>query len=158
MENFIVNNIGMIKVTPNGAKLELNQQYAPALHGLDGFSHLNVLWWFSLCDTVDKRNQLSTTAPYKTAPALMGTFATRSPCRPNPIALSCVEIISIDYSKATIAIAYIDAQNNTPILDIKPYTPSLDRVENPTVPNWCVHWPKSYEQSSTFNWESIFHC
>lgn len=87
----------------------------------------------------------------------MGIFATRSPIRPNPIALSTVEIIHIDYQKGLIQIAYIDANDTTPVLDIKPYTPSLDRVETPGVPEWCCHWPKSLEQSASFAWEEEFN-
>ena len=42
------------------------------------------------------------------------------------------------------------------ILDIKQYTPSIDRVENPNVPTWCRHWPLSYEESGNFDWEDEF--
>jgi len=45
----------------------------------------------------------------------------------------------------------------SPVLDIKPYTPSLDRVEAPGVPKWCSHWPKSLEQSEDFDWENEFN-
>jgi len=47
--------------------------------------------------------------------------------------------------------------NNSPVLDIKPYIPSLDRVENPIVPDWYEHWPKSCEESGDFDWESGFN-
>ena len=56
-----------------------------------------------------------------------------------------------------IGLAYIDANDNTPLLDIKPYTPSMDRIESPTVPDWCSHWPKSLEESSDFPWENEFN-
>lgn len=56
-----------------------------------------------------------------------------------------------------IGLAYIDADHNSPILDIKPYIPSLDRVENPIVPDWYEHWPKSCEESGDFDWESGFN-
>lgn len=46
--------------------------------------------------------------------------------------------------------------NGSSILDIKPYTPSVDRVEKPNVPKWCSHWPMSYEESGDFNWEDEF--
>ena len=88
---------------------------------------------------------------------MMGIFATRSPIRPNPIALTSVEVIHIDYQKGIIQIAYIDANDNTPILDLKPYTPSFDRVETPVVPGWYNHWPKSLEQSASFAWENEFN-
>lgn len=87
----------------------------------------------------------------------MGIFATRSPIRPNPIALTAVEIIHVDYQSGIIQIAYIDANDGTPVLDIKPYTPNLDRVETPVVPEWCSHWPKSLEESGTFAWEQEFN-
>jgi hypothetical protein len=43
------------------------------------------------------------------------------------------------------------------VLDLKPYTPSIDRVESPSVPEWCDHWPKSYEESGGFDWEAEFN-
>ena len=152
-----VNSIGKIHNTEDGTYLELEPQYIPALQALDGFSHINVVWWFSDCDHMDARSTLTTEKPYKKAPSIMGIFATRSPMRPNPIALTTVEILHIDYQKDLIYIAYIDAYDNTPILDIKPYTPSLDRVETPEVPAWCQHWPKSLEESADFEWEKEFN-
>jgi len=56
-----------------------------------------------------------------------------------------------------IGLAYIDADDQSPVLDIKPYTPSLDRAETPRVPEWCGHWPKNVESSSDFDWESEFN-
>ncbi len=91
---------------------------------------------------------------HKNSPEVLGTFATRSPMRPNPIALDCVQVTYIDHENAVIGLAYIEAFDGSPVLDIKPYTPSLDRVENPVVPEWCSHWPKSYEESGDFDWES----
>ena len=61
----------------------------------------------------------------------MGIFATRAPLRPNPIALSTAEVLDIDQANGILRLAYIDALDGTPVLDIKPYTPSLDRVETP---------------------------
>ena len=87
----------------------------------------------------------------------MGVFATRSPERPNPIALTACEVLNIDYENGIITIPFIDAENDTPVLDIKPYTPSLDRVENPVVPQWCNTWPKSVESSGDFDWSEVFN-
>lgn len=156
MENFNVRPIGKIKVNEDGIFIKIDQSYIPALQALDGFSHLNVIWWFSECDTEEARNILETPQPYKNAPEVMGIFATRSPVRPNPLALTAVQIIHIDYENGMIQIAYIDANANSPVLDIKPYTPSLDRAKKPSVPNWCGHWPKSIEDSGDFDWENEF--
>ncbi|SBV99882.1 conserved hypothetical protein [uncultured Eubacteriales bacterium] len=157
MQNFLVNPIGKINVKEEGVFIELQPKYIPAMQALDGFSHLNVIWWFSDFDNEEMRKVLETPQPYKNAPDVMGIFATRSPVRPNPIALTVVQIIRIDYEKGMIQIPFIDANDATPILDIKPYTPSLDRVELPDVPEWCSHWPRSVEQSGNFNWENEFN-
>ncbi|MBS5062701.1 MAG: SAM-dependent methyltransferase [Hungatella hathewayi] len=157
MNNYQVHPIGKIQNNEEGCLLIINPEYIPALQALDGFSHLNVIWWFSDFDSEEARSVLQTPQPYKNAPETMGIFATRSPVRPNPIALSTSEIIHIDYQNGIIQLAYIDANDGTPVLDLKPYTPSLDRVETPGVPAWCGHWPRSIEASGDFDWEDVFN-
>lgn len=157
MTCYEVQSIGEICNNENGTFLKLDSKFIPALKALDGFSHINVIWWFNDFDDTQSRSVLEVEQPYKKAPAQMGIFATRSPIRPNPIALTAVEVIHIDHQKGLIQIAYIDANDSTPILDIKPYTPSLDRVDTPDVPDWCSHWPKSLEQSAEFAWEEEFN-
>lgn len=157
MQNFQVNPIGKINVSEEGMFIELDPKYIPALQALNGFSHLSVIWWFSDFDYEEARNILEAPKPYKNAPPVMGIFATRSPVRPNPIALTTVQVIHADYERGVIQVAYIDANDGTPVLDIKPYTPSNDRVEAPGVPEWCRHWPMSLEQSGNFDWENEFN-
>lgn len=157
MNNYQVHPIGKIQNNEEGCLIIINPEYLPALQALDGFSHLNVIWWFSDFDNKEARSVLQTPQPYKNAPETMGIFATRSPVRPNPIALSTSEIIHIDYQNGIIQLAYIDANDGTPVLDLKPYTPSLDRVETPGVPAWCGHWPRSIEASGDFDWENVFN-
>ncbi len=157
MSNFQVNPIGKISVKEGGMFIELEPKYIPALQALEGFSHLNIIWWFSDFDNEETRSILEAPQPYKKAPAVMGIFATRSPIRPNPIALSTVQVLHINDEKGIIHIPYIDANDGTPVLDIKPYTPSLDRVKNPRVPEWCSHWPMSIEESANFAWEDEFN-
>lgn len=157
MKNFIVNTIGKVAVNQNEMLITVESKYRPALKELDGFSHVNVLWWCDDFDNEEARNIVEVSAPYKSSPPKMGIFATRSPIRPNPVAMSVVQIIDIDAEQGIIQIPYIDANNGTPVIDLKPYTPSLDRVESPSVPNWCKHWPKTIEESGRFNWESEFN-
>ncbi|WP_454054963.1 tRNA (N6-threonylcarbamoyladenosine(37)-N6)-methyltransferase TrmO [Clostridium sp. Marseille-Q7071] len=157
MKSFQVSPIGKISVNEEKMVIEIKPSYIPALQALDGFSHINVIWWFSGFDNEEARNTLEVSQPYKKSPDIMGIFATRSPIRPNPIALTVVQIIYIDYEKGIIQIPYIDANDGTPVLDIKPYTPSLDRIETPGVPEWCSHWYKSLEESGSFNWEKEFN-
>lgn len=157
MEQFIVNPIGRVRITQEGMLIEVDKKYSPALKELDGFSHVNVIWWFNDCNNEDARSILEVSAPYKNGPSTMGVFATRSPVRPNPVALTTAQILYIDLEKGIIGIAYIDANDNTPVIDLKPYTPSFDRVESPGVPGWCRHWPNSIEESGDFDWENEFN-
>lgn len=152
-----VNPIGTICNNDNGAWIEILPEYRPALQALDGFSHINVIWWFSECDNEAARAILEAEQPYKNAPGIMGIFATRSPARPNPLALTAAEVLQLDLKNGIIRIDYTDANVGTPVLDIKPYTPSMDRVESPKVPEWCGHWPKSREESADFAWENEFN-
>lgn len=150
---FKIKPIGKVKMD-DGIYLEIDDNYLPALNGLDNFSHLNVIWWCNLFDDQESRGTVTCHKPYKEAPAEMGIFATRSPIRPNPLAITVVSIIRIDGNK--IYIPYIDAEDGTPLIDLKPYHPSSDRIKEVSVPSWCQHWPKWYEESASFDWESEF--
>ena len=153
---FKLSAIGQVRAEKDGFCLELDQAYSQALTGLDGFSCLNVLWWANLFDNEEHRAILTCEKPYKNAPAAMGIFATRSPLRPNPIALSVVSVLHLDINNGKIHIQYIDAEDGTPILDIKPYHPATDRVKDVAVPAWCRHWPQWLEDSAVFNWAAEF--
>lgn len=157
MKQLQLNPIGTIQTSGGDIWVELDPQYGSALQAIEGFDHLNILWWFSDFDTPEARSVLEVPQPYKHAPAVVGIFATRSPIRPNPIALTAVQVLRIDHERARIYIPYIDAHPGTPVLDIKPYTPSADRVESPGVPVWCRHWPRSLESSEGFAWEEEFN-
>ena len=98
-----------------------------ALRGLDGFSHLWLIWEFSEA----KRDNWSPTVrpPRLGGNTRMGVFATRSPFRPNPIALSCVRLDRIEQTTDCGTVLHIrgaDLMDGTPILDIKPYIPYAD--------------------------------
>ena len=137
--------------------IEIDKKYLPGLKELETFGYIDVIWWFDGSDNQEMRSVLEEAKPYKKAPDIIGIFATRSQHRPNPIALSTVRIIDLDTRTGVIRIAYIDADDNSPVLDLKPYTPSLDRVENPIVPKWCAHWPNCVEKSGEFDWSKEFN-
>ena len=90
-----------------------------ALRGLDGFSHLWLIWGFSANRHEDW--QPTVRPPRLGGNERMGVFATRSPYRPNPLGLSCVEIESINMDTSTIYVRGADLMDGTPIYDIKPY-------------------------------------
>lgn len=153
---FQVSPIGYVRAGADGFRLEIEEAYRPALLGLAGFSHLIVVWWCHLSDTADYRAITRCDQPYRSSPAKLGIFATRSPIRPNPIALSTVVILSIDDANGVISLPYIEAEDATPILDLKPYHPCIDRVREARVPAWCSHWPQWYEDSASFDWAAEF--
>ena len=157
MDNYIVKSIGKVVACDNDVSIHLKKEFIDALLGLDGFGYIQVLWWFNNCDNNEMRATLTENNPYRKGPDILGTFATRSPERPNPIALTTAYVTHIDHKNGIIRLGYIDADNGSPILDIKPYTPSLDRVENPIVPNWCAHWPTCNEDSGNFDWVNEFN-
>ena len=116
----IVKSRGRIVFEPEYRKSE-------ALRGIEGYSHLWLIWQFS-------RAQRDEWSPTVRPPRLggnkrMGVFATRSPYRPNPIGLSSVELIGIEKSDElgeVLIVSGADILDNTPIYDIKPYLAYTD--------------------------------
>jgi tRNA-Thr(GGU) m(6)t(6)A37 methyltransferase TsaA len=97
--------------------LEIFEAFAIGLTDIEGFSHLYLLWEFDRAGGFD----LIGTPPTDTRPH--GVFATRSPRRPNPIALTVVELLRRD--GRMLEVRGVDMLDGTPILDIKPYLSSI---------------------------------
>lgn len=100
-----------------------------ALRGLEGFSHIWLIWEFSEA----ARDSWSPTVrpPRLGGNARMGVFATRSPFRPNPIALSVVRLKRIERVEGlgdTLVVSGADILDGTPVYDVKPYLPYADAV------------------------------
>jgi len=151
---FEISPIGKVEQTQAGLQLRILEPYRKALNELEHFSHAIVLWWCHHCDNKEYRQTMECQKPYKNGPEKIGIFATRSPIRPNPIAISAVSILGIDHKNGIIQIPWIDAMPNTPIIDVKPYHPAVDRIRDVWVPEWCSHWPKWCEDSASFDWEA----
>ncbi len=156
MSNFTLNPVGHVDVGQSGFTIKVDKPYRDALRGLEGFSHLNILFWCHLLDEPLYREMVTTEKPYKNGPDQVGIFATRSPARPNPIATTPVGVNSLDVDEGLVHITYIDAEPGTPVLDIKPYVPAIDRVRDTASPDWCSDWPEWYEDSATFDWGAVF--
>jgi len=152
---FKIKTIGVVDTT-NGFVIKMNNEYLSALKNISGFSHLQIIWWGNQSDTDEERKILTTKKPYKKGPDEIGIFATRSQIRPNPILITTIVVLNIDFEHGLIHTPFIDALHNTPILDIKPYHFS-EKVKDCSVPDWCQHWPKNYEDTATFNWENEFN-
>lgn len=149
--------LGYVRISNGQTRLELDNAYVSGLSGLADFSHILVLFWCHMTASDADRGQLVYNKPYTRGPDKIGTFATRSPGRPNPIGLTPVHIISIDMDLGVIEVPFIDAEDGTPIIDIKPYHPSLDRIREVGVPQWCRHWPQWHEDSAVFDWAAEFN-
>ncbi len=118
---------GLVPGLKSRIRFEPEFRNADALRGLEGFSHLWIVWIFS-------ENIRETWSPTVRPPRLggnkrLGVFATRSSFRPNPLALSCVKIeeIRLDGDEGPeIVVSGADLMDGTPIVDIKPYIPYTD--------------------------------
>ncbi len=93
-------------------RIEVDAVWAPALAGLERFATLDVLYWLDL-----SRRDLARQSPHSDG-RLVGTFALRSPVRPNPIGLARVRLVRIE--PAALVVQGLDCVDGTPLLDIKP--------------------------------------
>ena len=137
---FALHPVGAVEREGGEIRLRIEKEYAKALSGLDGFSHVWVFYWFDRNDTPGRRATLEVHPRGNRRNPLTGVFATRSPARPNLIALSLCKILEV--KDGVVRVERIDAFDKTPILDLKPYIPSIDRpAEEARLPDW-VNRPK----------------
>ena len=118
---------GLIEALKGTVVFEPKYRDATALRGLEGFSHLWLIWQFS--ESVMERWSPTVKPPRLGGNTRMGVFATRSPFRPNPLGLSCVKLEGIETGTPegpVLRIAGADLMDGTPVYDIKPYLPYAD--------------------------------
>lgn len=132
---FKVHPIGHIKKADDRTLIVLDKQYQPGLLGLDGFSHVLVFWWFDKNDTPEGRSVLQVHPKGNLQNPLTGVFATRSPRRPNLIALTLCKVLAVKDN--VVEIDKTDAFDGTPVLDIKPFLPGYDTADEAKVPGWA---------------------
>jgi tRNA-Thr(GGU) m(6)t(6)A37 methyltransferase TsaA len=107
-------------------RVEVDPRYAAGLADLALFSHVWLLYWMDRA----RRDLIQQVPAHLGRPR--GTFALRSPVRPNPIALAAVELLGIE--GATLIVRKVDCIDGTPLLDIKPYFASTDSYPAATRP------------------------
>lgn len=132
--------IGKVRRDGTQIQLEIAEPYRPALKQLEHFSHVMVFWWADQFDTEEYRSMLQSHPPYAEE-HLTGVFATRSPYRPNPIAMTTCPLVAIDEEQGLLTVSDIDAFDGTAILDLKAYFPVCDRVQEAHIPEWLADWP-----------------
>ena len=147
VEKAVLNPIGFVKTDAVGDEVKdksrisqiiINDNLAQALDGIDGFSHLFVIFWMSQIPE-DKRMILKVHPRGRMDMPLLGVFATRTNLRPNPIGLTLVELLKVEGT--TLIVRGLDAFDGTPILDIKPFD-SWDNAEKARVPEWWINLNK----------------
>ena len=118
---------GLVDTLESTVVFEPEYRNADALRGLEGFSHVWLIWVF---DQAIRETWSPTVRPPRLGGnTRLGVFATRSPFRPNPIALSCVKLAGIEQTAehgTVLRLRGADLMDGTPILDIKPYIPYAD--------------------------------
>ena len=134
---FVLRPVGKVVKADGSVELRIFPKYADALRGLDGFSHIFVLYWFDKNDNPRKRGILQVHPRGNRNNPLTGVFACRSPVRPNLIALTLCKIRSV--KDGIVRIDKIYAFDGSPILDIKPYIPSIDgNPKGIKLPEWLA--------------------
>lgn len=110
--------------TSGACQLEIDEAWRPGLAGLAAGDHLHILYWMHQA----RRDIVLQKPRHRETPA--GVFSLRSPVRPNPVAMALVRITSIDPATGIIGIDATDALDRTPLVDIKPYLPSIDHLSD----------------------------
>jgi len=105
------------------ATIDIKPEFREALEGLDACSHILVLYWLDQArrDLVVRRQRGGRT---------LAAFATRSPVRPNPVGITAARLLAIDTVSGRLEIDAIDCIDGTPLIDLKPYIPSVDCVSD----------------------------
>jgi tRNA-Thr(GGU) m(6)t(6)A37 methyltransferase TsaA len=142
-EKIVLNPIGHVKTEAVGDEVKdksrisqiiVCDELVEALEGVDGFSHLFVLFWLDQISS-KQRMTLKVHPRGRMDLPLLGAFATRTNLRPNPIGLTLVELLKVEGN--TLTVRGLDAFDGTPILDIKPFD-SWDNAEKARVPEWWI--------------------
>ena len=121
------NSLGEMPIQPTSdasgpGLVEIFPEFTDALRDLEGFSHIYLLYHFHKV----RQSQLVVTPFLDSNPH--GIFATRAPARPNPLGLSLVKLIRIDRNQ--VYVEGVDVLNETPLLDIKPFVPEFESVQD----------------------------
>ena len=110
--------------------------------------YIKVLWWFHRFDDKKYRSVLMCDPPYKCEKKI-GVFASRSPVRPNPVAITVVRVNKVDRDLNRIYISHIESYDHTPLLGMIDYDADTDRIDEVKVPEWAKDWPDCMDGQDT---------
>jgi tRNA-Thr(GGU) m(6)t(6)A37 methyltransferase TsaA len=128
-----------VKDKTRTSEIMIHPELVPALEGIARYSHIYVLFWMHEIPE-EKRMMLKVHPRGRMDMPLVGIFAVRTKLRPNPIGLTLVELVKVENNVLTVR--GLDAFNDTPVLDLKPYD-RWDVETNIRVPEW---WNKLEEE------------
>jgi len=131
------------KVKEAVCELVFYPEYEELLDGIEGFSHVLVLYWAHLIEPERRRLRKVHPMGRKDLP-LQGIFATCSPARPNPVLVCRVRLV--EHAGNVLKVQGLDAVDGSPIVDIKPYVRPYYGADNPTVPPWMEQIHRELEQ------------
>ena len=152
MATFTVQPIGSVKcavteMSQGGwaridSEIHIDSAYVRGLQELDSFSHVIVLFFLDRAQGFDPARQLLRRPRGMEDMHEVGVFAQRTKFRPNPIGVTAVRLLGIEGS--VVRVRGLDALDGTPVLDIKPYLPPVDRVDGVKLPPWVDHVMEGY--------------
>ena len=116
------------------SEVEIDAQWAEGLEGLAEFSHIWVITWLNRVQPEERGGRMRVHPERRQDLAAVGLFATRSPRRPNPIAITAVELLGV--RGRVLTVKGLDMLDGTPVLDIKPYLAHGDRISGTRAPRW----------------------
>jgi tRNA-Thr(GGU) m(6)t(6)A37 methyltransferase TsaA len=114
------------------AEIQIDPAWAEALDGIEGFSHIWVVWWLDRHGPPPEQRKVRPEG--RDEMPLLGIFSTRSPRRPNPVAITAVRLL--ERQGARLRVQGLDAWEGTPVLDLKPYLRRGDLIPEATTPDW----------------------
>lgn len=116
------------------SRIVVRRELADALDGLEGYSHVIVLFWAHRVPEEERKATRIHPMGDPTLP-LLGVFATRTQLRPNAIGMTVVPLLA--RKRNELRVRGLDAIDGTPVLDIKPYIPHYDSLPQATIPAWA---------------------
>lgn len=135
------------KVRKNNGKIYLQLDSEYQLSAFSGCSHIKLIWWFHKFDSAAYRGCVECSPPYENAPRT-GVFATRSPVRPNLLAMTITRVLKYDINMGRIYIQDAECFDMTPCIAIWPYCEQSDLIREARVAFWMEQWPKWLNEGS----------
>ncbi|MGQ4912359.1 MAG: tRNA (N6-threonylcarbamoyladenosine(37)-N6)-methyltransferase TrmO [Candidatus Thorarchaeota archaeon] len=142
--SFTVVPIGHVSKVEETIKIVIDDEFSAGLTHVELFSHVIILWWIDRRDNPGDRTTLLTNPPRNKGLTPSGVFACRSPSRPNPIGHTIAAVLRVDHDAGEVYLDHMDADDGTPVLDIKPYMPSSDCVSDARVAPWFETLQRRY--------------